>query len=729
MGIQPSYTGEPESLALPKRIGRLEELANNLWWSWHEDGRQVFRSLDYAQWRASNHNPVKQLREMSPEKLNSTAKDPAFLELYDSVIRQFDIDMRGEHAWFNWTYPEKQDMSTAYFSAEFAIHGSLPIYAGGLGVLAGDICKEASDLGVPLVAIGFMYPQGYFRQRVSADGWQQEVYAQLNFNEAPISSCPWPQGCGPFVSLQLGNRLLQLSVWQVRVGRVNMYLLDTDITENEPQDRVLSARLYTADPEERMRQLIVLGTGGVRVLRLLGINPSVWHANEDHTAFMMLERLREEMEKRASFQDAIEKVRASTIFTTHTPIPSGHNIFPVQLMDRYSANFWGSLGIGRDAFLKLGQYDGLEPGKFSMTAFALRLAGQANAVSRLHGQVTRKMWHVLWPERGEEKTPIIHITNGVHLPTWQAPEIKNLCGEYLGEAFLDKQDDAELWKCVSDIPDDRFWEVRQLLKTRLIRGIQDRAQQRWVEESVPAEQVPAMGTMLDPYALTIIFARRFAEYKRPHLILHDIDRLKKIITDPLRPVQIIFAGKSHPADIASKELLKGVYHVAMDRGFQGRIAFVEDYDMQLARDLVRGGDIWLNNPRRLQEACGTSGIKASMNGVINLSVRDGWWAEGYNGTNGWAIEGFKGGGPSEEDGSDAEALYHLLENKIIPLYYERDRQGVPHRWIELSKEAIKSIIPLFSACRMMKDYTEKMYCLPSQPPNSGHDGFKGTGNS
>lgn len=709
MALQPSHDEEPaRTLSLPKRISRLSELANNLWWSWHENGRQVFRSLDYAQWRACDHNPVKQLRELSPERLITAAKDPAFLELYDAVMRQFDIDMLGEQSWFSNTHSDRKDTSVAYFSPEFAIHSSLPIYAGGLGVLAGDICKEASDVGIPLVAVGFMYPQGYFRQSVSADGWQQETYTQLKFDEVPISACAWPQGCGPLVSLQMGNRTLFLAAWQVRVGRVNVYLLDTNVTENEPQDRALS-RLYTADPEERIRQLIVLGMGGVRALRLLGIDPSVWHANEDHSAFMMLERLREEVVKGASFQESTETVRSNTIFTTHTPILAGHNIFPIQLMDRYSANFWDSLGINRDIFLKLGQYDGLEPGKFSMTAFALRMAGQANAVSKLHEQVARRMWHVLWPENHDGETPITHVTNGVHLPTWQAPEMKSLCEEYLGEDFLTKQEDFECWKCMVNMPDEKFWETRQLLKTRLIRLIQERAQQRWVRESVPTEQVPAMGTLLDPYALTVTFARRFAEYKRPYLILYDIERLKKIITDPLRPVQIVFAGKSHPADIASKHLLQGVYRVAMDRGFQGRIAFVEDYDMRLARELVRGADIWLNTPRRLQEACGTSGIKASMNGVINLSVSDGWWAEGYNGANGWTIGGFREGSPSEEDRADAEALYQLLENEIIPLYYERDRQGVPHRWVQISKEAVRSISPFFSACRMVKEYTERMY--------------------
>ena len=706
-----SEEGE-EQPPLPKRIGRLYELANNLWWSWNEIGRQLFRSLDYALWRTSGHNPVKQLREISRDKLESAARDPVFLELYDSVMLKFDSEMSSENSWCGQKQPDKLNSQIAYFSAEYAIHNSLPIYAGGLGVLAGDICKESSDRGLPLVAIGFMYPQGYFRQRINAEGEQQEVYTQLNFAEAPISPCAWPEGCGPFVPIQLANRELYVQIWQTRVGRVNLYLLDTNVELNVPQDRGLSARLYTADQEERMRQLMVLGMGGVRALRELKINPVVWHANEDHTAFMMLERLREERAKGTPLDQAIENIRKSTVFTTHTPVQAGQHIFSKELMERYSSNFWEALGIDKDTFLRLGQYPALEPGMFSLTAFALRLASQSNAVSRLHGQVTRRMWRPLWPEREEKDAPISYVTNGVHLPSWQAPEIAELCQKYLGSELLQRQTDEEFWQCVVNIPDEEFWQVRQQLKTRLIQTIRDRAQRRWTENAVTTQQIIAMGALLDPYALTIAFTRRFTEYKRPHLILSDIERLKKLITNPLKPVQIVFAGKSHPADYGSKQLLKHVFRLAMDGSFLGRIVFVEDYDMHLARDIVRGADIWLNNPRRLQEACGTSGMKAAMNGVINLSVRDGWWAEAYNGTNGWAIGDFEGGGQPEEDRKDAESLYNLLENEIVPLYYDRDFRGVPHRWIQIAKEAIRSISPAFNACRMMREYTQQMY-LPA----------------
>ena len=566
---------------VPKRIGRILELAKNLWWSWDEEGRQVFRSLDYELWRASGHNPVKQLRDIDPCKLEDAAKDPAFLDLYDSIIQKFDNYMTSQQSWCGKNTAHSFEGQVAYFSAEYAIHNSLPIYAGGLGVLAGDICKQSSDLGLPLVAVGFMYPQGYFRQHVSSDGWQEEAYTQLDFSEAPISPCAWPQGCGPLISVPLGDGEIFAQVWQARVGRINLYLLDTNISDNRAEDKGLSARLYTADQEERLRQLIVLGIGGVRTLRALRINPMVWHANEDHTAFMMLERLREERAKGTTLKEAMEKVRKTSVFTTHTPVSTGQHIFPHRLMDRYSRNFWDPIEIDRESFLKLGDYEGLGPEKFSLTAFALRLAGQANGVSKLHGSVARKMWSALYPEKTVEEVPILSITNGVHSPSWRAAEISELF-EKQTQSTVSSQYEEKFWEHAADISDEQFWNVHQLLKSRLIRAIQDRAQLRLVRDGISTQQVLVMGALLDPYALTIAFTRRFAQYKRPYLILSDIERLRKIVTDPLRPLQIIFGGKSHPADYASKELLKSVYNTALDKRFQGRIVFVEDYDMNLA---------------------------------------------------------------------------------------------------------------------------------------------------
>ncbi len=706
-----AYT-ENQPPNIPARISRIYELANNLWWSWHEEGRQVFRSLDYALWMTSGHNPVKQLRSMAIEKLEAASRDPAFLELYDTVMSKFDEEMVRGHEWCGQVSMGKPKGQIAYFSAEYAIHYSLPIYAGGLGVLAGDICKESSDRGLPFVAVGFMYPQGYFRQRMSPQGDQQEDYMQLDFYDAPISPCAWPYGCGPLIPIQLANSLVYVKVWEAHVGRVNLYLMDTNVEENKPEDRMLSARLYTADQEERLRQLIVLGVAGVRVLRELHIEPVVWHANEDHTAFMMLERLRFERANGASLDAAIENVRRCTVFTTHTPVAAGHHVFTFQLMDRYARSLWEPLGINRELFLKLGRSEESGSEKFNLTAFAFRLAGQFNAVSKLHGKVTRQMWHSLWPDAKEDEVPIKSVTNGVHLPTWQAPEITQLCQNYLEFHGLQDRNDREYWRCLDDVSDEELWQTRQTLKRGLITAIQHRAQQRWTQDQVTTQQVIAMGSLLDSYALTIAFVRRFTQYKRPYLILSNIERLKRIITNPERPVQLIFAGKSHPADYESKQLLKQVYNAALDRGFQGRIAFVEDYDLNVARELVRGVDIWLNNPRRLQEACGTSGMKASMNGVINLSVRDGWWDEAYNGKNGWAIGDMQVDTPEEEDRKDAESLYDLLEKEIVPLYYDRDRKGVPHGWMQVVKEAIRTVTPAFNACRMMEEYNREMY-LPA----------------
>jgi len=697
---------------LPERIGRLEELANNLWWSWHPQARDLFRALDYPLWRLGGHNPVKQLREIEPGKLEAAASDPSFLSLYDTVISAFDADVLGQTTWFATTHPNVLDGPVAYFSMEFAIHNSLPIYAGGLGVLAGDSCKEASDLGLPIVGVGFMYPQGYFYQHISAEGWQEEIYRQLDFHEmpiTPINPTADSQWCGPLVQVQLGDKPLYLGAWQVRLGRVSLYLLCCDVEGNTPEGRELCARLYTADQEQRIQQEIVLGIGGVRVLRALGIKPSVWHANEGHSAFMMLERVREEVEQGIPFADALRKVQATTVFTTHTPVPAGHDVFPVELLEEYFHTYWNSMGIGSQTFMELGRQDGTSAQSFNMTVLALKMANHRNAVSQPHGKVTRRMWHGLWPGVPEDGVPISHVTNAIHVPTWVAPELGRLYEKYLGEDWVKRQDDATLWKRVLDIPDEELWPVRRLLKRKLMDAMVERARGCSIERACTASQMLAMGALLNPDVLTIGFVRRFTEYKRPTLLFYDIERLKRIVNNRWQPVQVVFAGKSHPADFPSKALLHDVYSLAMDREFRGRIAFVEDYDMHMARYLVHGVELWLNTPRRLREACGTSGMKASLNGVIHVSVRDGWWYEGYNGANGWAVgDGLDIADP-EEDKADAEALYRLLEEEIVPLYYERDRNGVPHGWLHMVKEAIASTAPAFSGRRMLREYAERMY--------------------
>ncbi len=698
---------------LPHRINRLDELADNLWWSWHPEGRALFRILDYPSWRLGGHNPVQQLYEISQEKLEAAAGDSSFLSLYDSAMATFDKEMTDNDSWYAARYPALRQKLVAYFSMEYALHNSLPIYAGGLGVLAGDLCKEASDLGIPMVAVGFMYPQGYFRQRISADGLQEEEYSQLDFSKAPVTAISSKEGKQCLVEVQLKDRILHIGAWLVRLGRVNLYLLDTDIEENKPEDRQLSSRLYTAEREQRLQQEILLGIGGVRILRTLGIEPAIWHANEGHTAFMMLERIREEVAKGTNLDSALAAVQKISVFTTHTPIPAGHDIFPAELIEQYFRDYWLSLGINREVFMDLGRPSGSGDDGFNMTILSLKTSAHRNAVSRLHGKVTRRMWCNLWMNCTEENAPIKYITNGIHAPTWIALENRMLFNKYLGEDWIERHDDIETWQHIEDMPDEELWQVHMLLKRKLFHIILERAQQRWAKSEATPQQILAMGALLDHDMLTIGFVRRFAEYKRPDLLFRNIERLKKIVNDRWHPVQIIFAGKSHPADLVSKKLLQHVYNMARDRKFQGRIAFLEDYDMRLARYLVQGMDIWLNTPRRLQEASGTSGMKAVLNGALHLSIPDGWWLEAYNGNNGWSIgdDSLKASA-QEEDESDAESLYRLLEEQVVPLYYNRDRNGVPREWLSMVKRSIRSIVPVFNTRRMLKEYCEQMY-LPA----------------
>lgn len=691
---------------IPKRIGRLGELAHNLWWTWQPDGRELFRRIDYVRWRV-DHNPVKQLREVAPDRLQLLATDEEFLPLYDRVMAAFDASVRSRGAWFEAHHPGLLDGPVAYFSMEFAIHNSLPIYAGGLGILAGDTCKEASDSGLPLVGVGFMYPQGYFRQHITAQGTQEERYLQLDFDEAPIHPVPASGGGRLLVTVPLGRRAVHVGVWRVRVGRVDVYLLDTNVPENTPRHRQLSARLYVADQESRLQQEIVLGMGGVQVLRALKIRPAIWHANEGHTAFMTLERVREEVRGGLSFPEAVGKVKSSTIFTTHTPVPAGQDAFPMDLVDRYLGDFCDSLRIPRMECLGLGQLPGSDGGPFNMSALAMRMSGQHYGVSRVHGEVARRMWHVLWPDREVEDVPVSHITNGVHTPGWVSAEMRELYDKYLGEGWLDRHDDPATWERISDIPDVELWSVRRMLKHSFIEGVDELAQRAWASKDVEPHQLVGIGALLHPEVLTIGFVRRFAEYKRPTLLFRDVERLKRLVRQPFQPVQIVFAGKSHPADFASKELVSRVFNLSLDRDFMGRIAFLEDYDMHLAHHLAQGVDVWLNTPRRLNEACGTSGMKAVLNGVVHMSVRDGWWDEAYDGSNGWAIgDVIKPPSNEEEDAMDAESIYRILERDVVPLFYTRDRQGVPRGWMALIKESIRTLAPRFSARRMLKEYVE-----------------------
>ncbi|MBI3803724.1 MAG: alpha-glucan family phosphorylase [Nitrospirae bacterium] len=702
-----------QGLQIPQRISRLEELAYNLWWSWHPEARALFEAIDRPLWKQTNHNPVKVLAGVSSERLAEAAEDPTFLRRYDAVLKALDSDLGQRETWFGQRFPDLARASIAYFSAEFGLHNSLPIYSGGLGLLAGDHCKEAGDLGIPLVGVGFLYPQGYFHQKIQADGWQEATYRPLDLNAVAIRPTTFPTG-QKLVEVPVGPRSVYIAVWEVRVGRVRLYLMDTDVPENAPWDRELSARLYGGDQELRIRQEIVLGIGGVRLLRALGIAPTIWHCNEGHTSFLMLERIREGVAAGKSFEEAAEAVRKSSIFTTHTPVPAGHDAFPASLIEKYFSNYWPTLGLDQARFWALGRNKEPWGEAFNMTVLALHLSNGHNAVSRLHGEVSRRMWQHLWPDTDVEKIPILSITNGVHVPTWVAPEMNDLYKKYLSPDWVHHHDDSILWQRVMDIPDDLLWETRQHMKRKLLGFIRERARTSWIEDRVDPIQLLAGGTLLDPEALTIGFARRFTAYKRATLLFHSLERLKKILGNRWRPVQIVFAGKAHPADEVGKRLIQQIYSLAKDSGLAGHIAFVENYDMHVAHFFIQGVDVWLNTPRAPLEASGTSGMKASLNGVPQLSILDGWWPEGYNGSNGWTFGLTPGASldsisPEMQDAADAESLYRILENEVIPLYYRRDADGVPRGWIQTVKEAVRSVVPSFCARRMVKEYADRLY--------------------
>jgi glycogen phosphorylase len=703
--------------SLPERIHRLNDLARNLWWSWHPEAEALFAAIDRTLWAITQHNPVKLLREVKPEHLAALAHDPTFLRRYDTVMMAFDADLSTHTTWLTQSAPTLTGVTVAYFSAEFGIHNSLPIYGGGLGILAGDHCKEASDLGLSLVGVGFMYPQGYFHQRLSSDGRQEAVYEYLARAAAPLLPALTPDGQRSLVAVPVGDRQIYVTVWHVRVGRASLYLMDTDVEENAPWDRELSARLYGGDQEARILQEIVLGVGGVRVLRALGVTPKVWHLNEGHAAFVTIERLREFVVAGAPLADAIAEVQRTTVFTTHTPVPAGHDAFPFHLVEKYLHSYWYQLGIDRERLLAFGAHRESWGEVFHMTVLALQMAGHRNGVSKTHGEVSRRMWQHLWPERPLDQVPISAITNGVHTPTWLDPDLHRLYDRYLGPDWQKHHDNPAVWLKIHDVPDQELWWARLRLKYQLMHFIRERARQLWREEHRDPVQVLASGALLDPEALTIGFARRFATYKRATLLLQNLARLQTILQDRWKPVQVIFAGKAHPADEPGKHLIHQVYTLAKEYGLGGQIVFVEDYDIRVAKFLVRGVDVWLNNPIPPLEASGTSGQKAALNGVPNLSISDGWWWEGYNGGNGWTI------GPTNplveienRDVHDANALYALLETEIVPLFYQRDSDDVPRGWIRVVKAAISSIAPLFSARRMVKEYVERFYVPAASAP-------------
>ncbi len=691
---------------LPERLAGLGELAFNLWWTWHPAARMLFKRLDRPAWKDSGYNPVKLLAELPPASFEAALGNPDYLRHYDDILGRFRREIEAQVCWFTENITDTECYPIAYFSLEYGLHRSLPFYAGGLGFLAGDHLKECSDLGIPLVAMGFMYPDGYVRQKIRPDGWQDSVDEVLDRDAAPIVRVYNDQGQQLTVQVPFTDPAIHVAVWKVMVGRIPLYLMDTDLEINDPACRGISDHLYISELEERLLQEIVLGIGGSQVLETLGIKHSVLHMNEGHPAFAMLERIRQRIEGGKSFEQAAEEVRATSVFTTHTPVPAGHDVFPFDLLEKYLCDCYPMLNLSRDAFFKLGQSPDNPGAGFNMTAFALRYSACHNGVSKRHGEVSRQMWHSLWPDLPVEQVPIDYITNGVHVPTWIEPKLELLFNQYLGDNWPQRQDDPATFAPVDQIPDEELWYLHVRLKRKLIDRIREWARQRWIEDPDHFLNVVAAGTLLDPAALTLGFARRLVTYKRADLIFHDLERLKKILNNPWQPVQIIFAGKAHPADDPAKRILQGIFNFAHDAGLGGRIAFVEDYGERLAQYLVHGVDVWLNNPLPPLEACGTSGMKASLNGVPHCSILDGWWIEGYNGQNGWA---FGAEGAPDRDAADSEALYGLLEKEIIPRFYKVDDDGIPREWVRVMKEAIKSTAAQFSARRMVKEYSQKCY--------------------
>ncbi|MBD2771807.1 alpha-glucan family phosphorylase [Iningainema tapete] len=704
---------------LPSPLKRLADLAYNYWWSWSGDRISLFQTIDPQEWERCGHNPVAILDVATYERLTQLAEDPHYLKQISELAQEFDTYIAQQDTWVSRVAPQVSATNpVAYFCAEFGIHESLPVYSGGLGILAGDHLKSSSDLGVPMVAIGLLYRQGYFRQRLSSNGWQEDYYVDNLFQRMPLELIRSSDGEPLTIELEIRQRIVKVQIWRVQVGRVSLYLLDSDRGDNDPIDRWLTGHLYGGNQETRIAQEVVLGIGGVKALSALGIQPSVYHLNEGHAAFSTLEVAREEMERTGkSFYDVESAVRKRCVFTTHTPVPAGHDVFSPDLIDSFFAHYWTSLRLSREQFLALGARrlgDPWEP--FGMTVLALRMCRTANGVSELHGQVSRKMWMVMYPDRSEDKVPIGYITNGVHAPTWTAPLISELYTQYLGADWKTRAIDPKTWEKVDEIPARELWWRHQILKERLIAYTRYKVKKARENRGEDYHFIQATDTLLDPKVLTIGFARRFSPYKRGYLLMRDVERALRIFGDAERPVQIIFAGKSHPADEEGKRIIQRLMEWCRHPNVLHRVAFIEDYDIYVGQKLVQGVDVWLNNPRRPLEASGTSGQKVCFNGGINCSVLDGWWCEGYkvgadgSGLNGWAIgEDAHTSDQDLQDRIDSESLYKLLEEEIVPLYYDQDSEGIPHGWIQKMKASIKTNAPLFNTDRMIADYVSQVY--------------------
>ncbi len=698
---------------LPDSLEPLREMSFNLWWTWEPSARRLFRHLDPELWDRTNHNPVRMLQLSRQARLEEVAQDKTFLRELKGVYEAFEKYLARKDTYGKTGEGSALRKPVAYFSAEFGFHESVPNYSGGLGILSGDHCKSASDLDLNFVAVGLLYRHGYFRQEIDKDGLQHAISLNQNFHHLPIREVR--QGDAPLlISVQVLDHAVWAKIWELHVGRVNLYLLDTDIAENTAADRLITAELYGGDLEMRMRQEIILGIGGVHALNALGLDPEVFHMNEGHSAFLALERIRRLVTERGlDFYAALQVVASANVFTTHTPVPAGNDSFSREMMRKYFGTLATEIGLPFDEFLSFGQTRINTTDPFSMTILALRMSRHSNGVSKLHGEVSRGLWKDVWAGVPSHEVPITSVTNGIHTKTWTAPEFSALYDKYLGN-WEENLTNEDFWRRVMDIPDAVLWDTHQKLKLRLVQFVRERVRKQRERIGESPELIRAANRILDPEILTIGFARRFATYKRGALLFSDKERLKKLLNDTTRPVQFIFAGKSHPRDEGGKALIQEVYKFSREADFHGRIVFVEDYDTYIARRLVQGVDLWLNNPLRPLEASGTSGMKAPPNGGLNLSVLDGWWCESYNGNNGWAVGGEINDGTVEfQSEVDSASLYQLLENQIIPLYYAKPDGKLPLAWLQLMRESIRSVTPVFNTHRMVKEYAERLY-IPAE---------------
>jgi len=697
-------------LNLPEKFKPLLEIAYNLWWTWNPESHTLFQRIDPEIWDKTHHNPIKTINSIGQDKLDKLLEDDVFIS---HMLRTQEALNRyiNSKTWFSHL-DKKLENKIAYFSMEYGLHECLPIYSGGLGILAGEHLKSASDLGIPLAGVGLAYRFGHARQKIDYNGWQQDYYISNDFYNMPMMLKTDSEGHPLILTVDFPDRKVYFQIWEVKAGRIPLYLLDTDIEKNTPEDRKITYYIYGGNYQTRIEQEILLGIGGIKALKVLGRYPHVCHLNEGHSAFLTLERIKDYMtENNLSYDEAKQLVSISNIFTTHTPVPAGIDQFPPEIVKKYLENFSKTLGIPIDDILNLGKQNPQDKNcPFSSAILAFKLSAYSNGVSKLHGKVSKKMWQNLWPNIPSEEVPIDYITNGIHIQSWYSEELARLFNHYLGTKWVDNPVDQTVWQRIDKIPDSELWRAHERMKERLISFTRNKLKEQLIRRGVHKSEIQEADEVLDPEVLTIGFSRRFATYKRAVLILKDIERLKRILNDKSRPVQLIFSGKSHPQDNPGKEYIQHIIRTANDPDLRRKIVFIEDYDIEIARNLVQGVDIWLNTPRRPLEASGTSGMKAAANGALNLSILDGWWDEGYNGRNGWAIgHGEEYNDPEYQDVLDSINLYNLLEDEIVPLFYNRRVDGIPSEWIDMMKASMSSICPYFNTNRMVSEYTERFY--------------------